>query len=145
MENALLASFGSDIPAARHPGITLLWSSDAPSKKVGLLIDAPEMLLRTMQAPVEVKTPTPDDDAIQHFKMGKQVWMEIKETGSAITESIVYTTGACRSLVLFKNDASGFIKLAFRRYRHILLVDDPLMNDTQFINVKLPDKAPWES
>lgn len=144
MESALLAAYGSDLPAAKNPGLALLWNNETPSKKIGVLIDAPESLLRTRVVPVQVNTPTPDDDAIQHFQNDKQLYMDITENGSSMVDKIVYTSGGCRAMVFLKPGVSGAFKLALRMYRHILIVNDPLSSNVALVDIALPDKAPWE-
>jgi large repetitive protein len=144
MEAALLAAYGSDLPAPRKPGMSLLWSHENPSLKTGVLIDAPESLLRTRKVPVRVDTPTPDDDVIQHFRDDRQLYMDIMEDGSSLVEKIIYTSGGCRAILLLKPGASGTLRLALRTYRHILMVDDPLTNNVELININLPERAPWE-
>ena len=144
LEAALLTAYGTDVPAGRQPGISLLWNKETPAQKIGLLIDAPEQLLRTMIVPVRVDTPTPDDDAIQHFQNGSQLFMEVVETGSTVIDKIIYTTGRCRILVLFKPGSAGILGLALKRHRHILLEADPLSVNVPLLQIKLPELAPWE-
>ncbi len=144
METALLNSFGSDLPGPHQPGITFLWNQETPARPFGVLIDAPERLLRTREVPVEVETPTPDDDAIQHFRSGEQLWMEVMENGSALSSGIIYTTGGCRALVLLDPAVSGTLELAIRVYRHTLMTEDPLMDIIPLTEMEIPEKAPWE-
>jgi hypothetical protein len=144
MEAALLAATGSDVPPPRHPGLTLLWSAALPSRPVALLVDAPESLLRTRPVPVEVSTPTPDGDLIQHFQNGKQLYLEVIEKATAMSERIVYATGGCRLLIFLKEGATGSINLALRQYRHTLLTTDPLSRDFTLVEMPLPAQAPWE-
>jgi hypothetical protein len=144
IEAALLAALGSDLPPAHQPGLTLLWSATTPSQLAAMLVDAPESLLRTRPVPVEVATPTPDDDAIQHFRTGEQLWLGLAESGSALVDRIVYATGGCRALVFLKPGAAGTLGLVLRQYRHTLLTADPLAQDSAFVNMPLPSQAPWE-
>lgn len=144
METALLNAFGNDLPPVRNPAITLLWSNTTPSTLTGVLVDAPESLLRTRVVPVQINTPTPDDDVIQHFRNTRQLYMDLVENGSAVIERIIYTTGRCRALLFFKPGASGMFKLALRVYRHTLLIDDPLLKSFDLVTLELPQKAPWE-
>jgi len=144
MEAALLAAIGSDVPSAHQPGLTLLWSAATPAQPVAIIVDAPESLLRTRPVPVEVQTPTPDDDAIQHFQTGPQLWLEVVESGSVIVERIVYATGGCRAVIFLKNAASGTLRLALRQYRHTLLTAEARAQDFPFVEMPLPSQAPWE-
>lgn len=144
MEAALLDAFGCDVPPAHQPGLTVLWSATPPAQLVAILVDAPESLLRTRPVPVEVQTPTPDDDVIQHFQTGQQLWLQIVEKGSALVERIVYATGGCRAVIFLKNAPAGTLQLALRQYRHALLIDEALMHEVQLVAVPIPAKAPWE-
>ena len=126
MEAALRDATGSDVPPAGQPGLTMLWSSDVPAKPVAVLVDSPESILRTRPVAIEVTTPTPDDDAIQHFQTGRQMWLELVEKGTNASDRIVYTTGGCRAVVFLKPGATGPLRLALRQYRHTLLTADPL-------------------
>ena len=144
MEAALLAASGSDVPPARQPGLTLLWSNTTPSRLVAILVDAPESLLRTRPVPVEVATPSPDGDIIQHFRTGKQLFLEVVETGTTAADRIVYSSGGCRLLVFLKETATGSITLAVRQHRHTLLTGDPLNRDFTLAEMPLPAQAPWE-
>jgi hypothetical protein len=100
--------------------------------------------MRTRPVPVEVQTPTPDDDAIQHFQTGRQLWLELVESGSALAERIVYASGGCRAVVFLKSNASGTLQLALRQYRHTLLTDETRAQDFPFVEMPMPAKAPWE-
>ena len=127
MEAALLEAIGNDVPPANQPGITLLWSAGTPAKPVSLLIDAPEALMRSRPVPIEVRTPTPDDDAIQHFQTGRELLLEVVESGSTLVERIVYATGGCRAVIFLKDSASGTLQLFVRKYRHTLLSYRPTL------------------
>jgi len=144
IEAALLAALGSDVPPAQQPSLTLLWSGAAPAQLKAVLIDAPESLLRTRPVPVEVATPAPDDDIIQHFQTGRQLWLEVIESGAVVVDRIVYATGGCRALIFLKDAAAGSLQLALRQYRHTLLTSEPLAQDFALVNMPLPTTAPWE-
>ena len=144
MEAALQDALGSDVPPTHQPGLTMLWSAGTPAQPVAVLIDAPESLMRTRPVPVEVLTPTPDDDAIQHFQTGRQLWLEVVESGSAVVERIVYATGGCRAVIFLQNAASGTMGLALRQYRHTLLTGEARVQDSPFVEMPLPAQAPWE-
>ena len=122
----------------------MLWGATSPAQPAALLVDAPESLLRTRPVPVEVQTPTPDDDAIQHFQTGQQLWLEVVESGSALVDRIVYASGGCRALIVLKNAATGTLRLALRQYRHTLLTAEPRAQDVAFVEMPLPERAPWE-
>jgi hypothetical protein len=144
MESALLEALGSDVPPPQRPGVTLLWNGVAPARLSAVLIDAPESLLRIRPVPVEAETPAPDGDVIQHFRPGRQLWLEIAEAGSSVVNRIVYATGGCRALVFLNDDASGSLQLALRQYRHTLLTSEPVAQDFGLVSVPLPAQAPWE-
>lgn len=144
MEAALQDAIGSDVPPSHQPGLTLLWSAGTPAQPVAVLIDAPESLMRTRPVPVEVQTPTPDDDAIQHFQTGRQLWLEVVESGSALADRIVYATGGCRAVIFLKSAASGTLSLALRQYRHTLLTGEARVQDSPLVEMPLPTQAPWE-
>ncbi|MDQ3808755.1 MAG: hypothetical protein M3336_00520 [Chloroflexota bacterium] len=144
MERALLAAFGSDVPPARRPGLTFLWSAGSPSRPVALLMDAPESLLRTRPVPIEAATPSPDGDIVQHFRTGRQLYLEVVENGTANVDRIVYATGGCRLLVFMKDGANGVMRLVLRQHRHILLTDEPPSRDFTLLEMTMPAHAPWE-
>jgi hypothetical protein len=145
MQEALLAATGSDVPPPQRPGVTFLWSGSTPSKPVALLIDAPEALLRTRTVPVEVATPSPDGDVIQHFRTGQQLFLEVAETGTDVADRLVYATGGCRLLIFLKEAATGPMRLVLRQYRHTLFIDDPVTRDFTLVEMTLPSRAPWEA
>jgi hypothetical protein len=145
MEAALLAATGSDVPPVRRPGLTFLWSGSTPSTPVALLVDAPEGLLRTRPVPVEVATPSPDGDIIQHFRTGQQLYLEVAESGTSAADRIVYASGGCRLLIFFKEAATGSMRLVLRQHRHTLLTADPPSRDFTLVELDLPAQAPWEA
>ncbi|MEN8202285.1 MAG: hypothetical protein ABFS28_06795 [Bacteroidota bacterium] len=145
MESALLVALGSELPPANQPGVTFLWSSTIPATPLAVFIDSSESLLRTRMVPVEVSTPTPDDDAIQHFRNREQLWLELIETSSGLSERIIYTTGGCRLILLLNDNAEGVLQLALRQHRHTLLINDDKHQDFPMIEIPVPAKAPWES
>jgi large repetitive protein len=145
MEAALLAATGSDVPPARRPGLTFLWSGSTPSTPVALLVDAPESLLRTRPVPVEVATPSPDGDLVQHFRTGRQLYLEVAESGTGAAERVVYASGGCRLLIFFKQAATGSMRLVLRQHRHTLLTADPPSRDFTLVELDLPAQAPWEA
>jgi hypothetical protein len=144
MEAALLAAAGSDVAPARRPGLTFCWSGTVPSRPAAVLIDAPEEMLRTRPVPVEVSTPSPDGDLIQHFRAGEQLYLEVVESGTAVVERVVYATGGCRLLIFLKDGAVGTLRLVLRQHRHTLLTAEPLVRDFLLAECSLPARAPWE-
>jgi hypothetical protein len=144
MEAALLGATGSDVPPAHQPGVTLLWSGLGPSRPAAVLVDAPEPLLRTRPVPVEVGTPTPDGDIIQHYRTGEQMYLELVEAGSALAERIVYATGGGRALVFLQPGATGTLRLALRQHRHTLLLDDPAHREFALVELDVPARAVWD-
>ncbi len=144
LELAMREALGSDLPPAPQPGVTFLWSDAVPARPLGVLVDSPESLLRTRLVPIEVSTPTPDDDAFQHFRNGEQLWLEIEETGIGLVDRTVYTTGGCRALILLKENAEGVLRLALRQYRHTLMINNPRHLEFPMVEIPIPAKAPWE-
>jgi len=144
MEAALLAAVGSDVAPARRPALTFCWSSGSPSRPAALLVDAPEQLLRTRPVPVEASTPSPDGDAVQHFRTGQQLYLEVVESGTAVVDRIVYASGGCRLLIFMKDGATGPMRLLLRQHRHTLLTAEPPVRDFVLAEFLLPAQAPWE-
>ena len=132
------------MPPARNPGVARLWSGTVPRRPVPLLIDAPESLMRARPVPVEGTAGTPDGDVIQHFRAGRQLYLEVAESGTSAADRIVYATGGCRLLVFIKDGAAGSLRLVLRQHRHTLLTFEPASRDFALLDVPLPARAPWE-
>ncbi|PEC65014.1 hypothetical protein [Bacillus toyonensis] len=144
-EDALREVRWGDLALPRKPRLTVIWQDGVgsmPPQPIGMLIETTESLWRWRDVPQEVN----DENGNYQYQLQPQPWLDVFETpiDGPVVSRLVFSTGGCRTLIIFNSTArGGTLSLSLRRYHHMLFEGNNSV-ETAALQVVSLAKAPWE-